>query len=364
MVGAFAFVIILFLIGLVYIIKQFRRFSFVKKLSQKGKLWSVIASLIPILILVAFGYVNIYATIVVFLHLIIIWALCSLLGHIIRKIRKVEFKRNVEGVLAILITAVYMSFGWYYAHHVWETDYNFETAKDLSRDSLRVALVADSHLGATLDGEKFTNEMNRISETAPDVVIVAGDFVDDGSLKEDMIASCKALGNINTKYGVYFVFGNHDKGYGNYRNFDENDLREELEKNNVKILEDESVLVDNSFYIVGRQDRTEADRKSAEELTKDLDKSKYTIMADHQPNDYANEVKAGVDLILSGHTHGGHLFPLGPIGLLLKANDRIYGTETREYSTFVVTSGISGWAIPFKTGTFSEFVIIDIKKAS
>jgi hypothetical protein len=67
-----------------------------------------------------------------------------------------------------------------------------------------------------------------------------------------------------------------------------------------------------------------------------------------------------VDLVLSGHTHGGHLFPIGPISIRLGMNDLVYGTEKRGDVTFLVTSGISGWAIPFKTGTFSEYVVIDI----
>ena len=97
-------------------------------------------------------------------------------------------------------------------------------------------------------------------------------------------------------------------------------------------------------------------------LSRDLDPSKYHIVIDHQPNSYSEEAESGADLVLSGHTHGGHIWPAGQIGLLIGANDRIYGTEVREDTTFVVTSGISGWAIPFKTGTKSEYVVIDIKE--
>ena len=84
-------------------------------------------------------------------------------------------------------------------------------------------------------------------------------------------------------------------------------------------------------------------------------------MLDHQPNDYDAEAQSGADLVLSGHTHGGHMWPAGLIGLAMGSNDRVYGTETRGETTFVVTSGISGWAIPFKTGTHSEIVVIDVQ---
>lgn len=86
------------------------------------------------------------------------------------------------------------------------------------------------------------------------------------------------------------------------------------------------------------------------------------MVLDHQPREYDDQA-AGADLVLSGHTHGGQLFPLMQLMALthLTGDERAYGTETRLGSTFVVTSGISDWAIQFKTGCRSEFVIIDIR---
>ena len=80
----------------------------------------------------------------------------------------------------------------------------------------------------------------------------------------------------------------------------------------------------------------------------------------HQPNDYEKEAKARVDLVLSGHTPGGQLFPLNKVGEWIGANDKTYGIERRGQTNFVVTSGLSDWAIRFKTGTKSELVVIDV----
>lgn len=97
-----------------------------------------------------------------------------------------------------------------------------------------------------------------------------------------------------------------------------------------------------------------------EELVSGLDKNKFIIVMDHQPNDYEKEAKARVDLVLSGHTHGGQLFPLNKVGEWIGANDKTYGIERRGQTNFVVTSGLSDWAIRFKTGTKSELVVIDV----
>lgn len=87
------------------------------------------------------------------------------------------------------------------------------------------------------------------------MLLIAGDFVDDGTSKTEMIKASKYLGNIKTKYGVYFAHGNHDKGYyGEKRGYTSTDLENELTKNGVKILKDESTLINNEIYLIGRQD--------------------------------------------------------------------------------------------------------------
>ena len=97
-------------------------------------------------------------------------------------------------------------------------------------------------------------------------------------------------------------------------------------------------------------------------MADDAFNSAYKIVIDHQPNDYDEEASCAADLVLSGHTHGGPLLPAGQIGLLIGANDALYGYEHRKDTDFIVTSGISGWALPFKTGAISEIVVIDINK--
>ena len=91
-----------------------------------------------------------------------------------------------------------------------------------------------------------------------------------------------------------------------------------------------------------------------------LDPGRYQIMLDHQPGDYEAEAAAGVDLVLSGHTHGGQMIPINKVGEWIGVNDRTYGYEKRQNTEFIVTSGIADWALWFKTGTKSEYVVLNV----
>ena len=185
--------------------------------------------------------------------------------------------------------------------------------------------------------------------------MITGDFIDDGTSDEDIIKSCFALSLLKPKYGVYYVYGNHDRGY--YSNKGQL-LTEELIKNNVNVLVDDIVNINDYIYLIGRNDSSH-ERKSIGELVDDIDESYYLIDLNHQPTDYDNE-KDKVDLVLSGHSHGGQFFPLGYIGKLIKENDEFYGLHKRGNTTFIVNSGMSNWELMFKTFTHSEYGVIEV----
>ena len=347
------------LTGAMYLYLFFRihRFSFIKKIRNKILSWGL--ALLLAALPGFFALINLMTMEIVLLHFALSFILCDLIGALLGKVFRRKFGKDLLGMTAVLLAALYLGLGFFLAHHVFAKHYSFETEKDLG-GNLRIVEISDAHLSVTLSGEDFRREMARIQEEQPDLVVIVGDYVDDDTDIRDMTDACRALGELQTTYGVYYVYGNHDNGYYNYRNFSSAALREELQKNGVVILEDEAVLIDGRFYLAGRRDRSFRGRMDIGRLLEELDDKKYQIVLDHQPNDYANEAAAGADLVLSGHTHGGHIFPAGLIGLLMKANDRVYGTEVRGGTAFVVSSGISGWAIPIKTGTHSEYVVIDI----
>lgn len=360
--------LIAFIAGFVYLTSRFSRFEIIGRLSKGRKGRRRLLSMVPLVLIVAvlwitMGYMN---AVVVLLHLVVVWLIGDLIALLITKLRGKDFKRYYVGGVVIVFTAAYLCVGWYLAHNVWRTDYTITTDKNIG--SIRIVLFSDSHVGTTFDGDDWKQYIDRMNKEDPDVILITGDFVDDDTSREDMIKSCEAMGDLQTKYGVYFSFGNHDKGYydKSYRGYDGDDLISELKKNNVVVLQDEKVLIDNRFYIIGRQDRSEEQRDNSrdemETLTRNLDKTKFSIVMDHQPYDYEAESEAQVDLVLSGHTHGGQLIPINHVGEWTGENAKAYGYEKRKDTNFIVTSGISDWAIKFKTGCKSEYVVIDVNE--
>ncbi len=305
-------------------------------------------------------------TAVVLLHLIFFLLVSSLVGRLIIRLHSGAARFHLSGAIALVITAAYLAAGAVSAYNVQRTAYSVSTHKEVG--SLRVAMFADSHVGTTFGGKGFAKRMEELQAQQPDIILIVGDFVDESTTRENMVEACRALGKLEVPYGVWFVFGNHDKGlYGTSRGYDGDDLVRELEANGVHVLQDESVLIDDRFYLVGRKDASEQEesrggRADISDLTASLDPDKYSIVLDHQPHDYAAEAEADADLVLSGHTHGGQLIPLGFLmdKLHLGGTDSVYGYTRRENTDFIVTSGISDWAIKFKTGCISEYVIIDI----
>ncbi len=322
--------------------------------------WSVIGFMG--LMTLCIDFVN---AIVCALYLAMIWGISDLFFWLVQKIFHISFQHYYAGYIAILMTVFALSVGWYLNHHVWCTTYHLTTSKKVS--PLKIAMFADSHMGTTFDAKGFEKHLQAIQAQNPDLIVVVGDYVDDGTTKDDMIQATQALGKVKTKYGIFFVFGNHDKGYygSAYRGFSAQELVDELQKNNIVVMQDEVVQIADSYHLIGRRDfsvekEQKGRRTSMQEFIKNLDKNKYMIVLDHQPADYKNQAKSGVDLVLSGHTHGGQLFPFNPVGKWIGANDFVYGHEKHHKTDFIVTSGISDWAIQFKTGTKSEFVIIQI----
>lgn len=361
-IGIALSVLLLLLAGVLYLTIAIRRFSWIAKSANMNPALPflsafLILTLLFVILSMVLSFVN---AIIILLHAVCFFLLSAFVAFLLRVGFRWKLSYNVQGSIAILATILTMIIAYHLCNHVWQTNYSLKTEKPIG--SLRVALLSDSHLGTTFDGDGFAHYIKAIQKQHPDILLIAGDFVDHSAKRADVLRAAQALHDTSFPYGVWFSFGNHDEMSLGIRDFEGTDLRRIFNENGIHILEDSYENIDDRFYIVGRKDASSQNRMDIHTLLRDIDSRNYVIVLDHQPNDYAEEEASSADLVLSGHTHGGQLFPIHWIGRWIHAFDRAYGYEKRNNTEFIVTSGISDWEIRFKTGTKSEYVIIDIQE--
>ncbi len=347
--------------GLIYLTACVGRYAFVRKLSD-GHRWrrrGISAGILAVVFVILTRFMSFINVMIVFLYLTVFFLLLGLAARIAGRLTGKEPRFRWQGVLAPVLCLACLMAGYVLCHRVWQTDYHLRTDKETG--TLKIALIADSHVGTTFNGEGFARHLETIEAQSPDLLMIAGDFVDDSTKREDMFRACGALGETSFPLGVWYVYGNHDEGYFRGREFTAEELKDELLRNGVHVLEDAFEEADGRLIVAGRRDASSRGRMDMETLLSGADTDRYIVVLDHQPSDYENEAASPADLVLSGHTHGGQLIPITYVGKWFGLLDRVYGHENRQGTDFIVTSGISDWEILFKTGTRSEYVIITVE---
>lgn len=275
--------------------------------------------------------------------------------------------------IALVFALLAVTYGAFNARYISTTHYDITVNKDAGNTpSLRVALVSDLHLGATVDRKWLSKIVDAVNKTKPDIICIAGDVIDSGmDIIQDLDGVTAELRRLNAPLGVYACLGNHDVDRLALRGGASTErIQEFLVKANVTLLSDEVKLVSGSFYLVGRRDARpiglRQERKPAAELTAGLDSARPIIFLDHQPVDFSREEEAGADLIFSGHTHNGQFFPgnIATAYIYHKAGAVSYGYWRGHGTQAVVSSGAGIWGPPVRIGTKSEVAVVDIKFAS
>jgi predicted MPP superfamily phosphohydrolase len=238
-------------------------------------------------------------------------------------------------------------------------------------NDLRVALISDIHIGPTVGKAWLGRIAGAVNAASPDIVCIAGDVFDgDIDKVKDLQGVISALRGIHARLGVYACLGNHDvdrmMGQG-----DSSRIVQAIRQAGITVLLDESADA-GPLIIAGRRDARpigrdgdseengRGQRMPAAELISSGEKP--VIVLDHQPVDFAQIEQAGADLVFSGHTHRGQIFPAGIVTRVMfkKAGGTHYGYWKGDTLQAVVTSGAGVWGPPMRVGTNSEVVIINI----
>jgi predicted MPP superfamily phosphohydrolase len=265
---------------------------------------------------------------------------------------------HTRSVVLILVVGL-VSYGIYNANHLKEVTYPIEITKSTSLDHLNIVLISDLHLGYINDVKFLAEVVDRINGLQPDVVLMTGDIFNGNYYAlSNPSKGIELLNNIQSTYGVYACLGNHDAG----RSYDQ--IVNFIDKSTIKLLNDEYVVVDNQFVVVGRKDSSPIGdqgnpRAVTSELMSNIDTHMPVIVMDHQPKNMT-QYENGVDLILSGHTHQGQIFPGNLITKAMFTVDYGYYQKDLNSPQVIVTSGVGTWGPPMRIGTNSELALIKV----
>lgn len=244
----------------------------------------------------------------------------------------------------------------------WSTvirPYSLTIEKDAGTQSkLRILVASDVHLGH-IKGNRFLTKLIKIShDVQPDIIFIPGDLLDGDIEPFKRNQMNETLRSLKAPLGVYAVLGNHEYYGGAVEEF-----VEMVKDAGIHLLQDDAVEINESFYVVGRKDKTAegtqyGGRQTVEELLTPLDLEKPILLLDHQPYQLEKAEKAGADMMISGHTHRGQMAPNHFITSRLFELD--YGYKQKGRMHALVSSGFGSWGPPIRIGSRSEVLQIDV----
>jgi predicted MPP superfamily phosphohydrolase len=227
-------------------------------------------------------------------------------------------------------------------------------------DGLRIVSFSDAHLSSTYGGRRFERLVELVNEQRPDVVAIVGDLVDGGvaELRED----AAPLADLVSEQGVFFVTGNHEYFV------DTDDWLRHLPTLGIEVLRNERVPIVRgtaSFDLAGIDDRTAASSgvpghgADLDAALDGRDESNPVVLLAHQPVMVEQARVAGVDLQISGHTHGGQLWPFD--ALIRLDQPAVEGLSRHGDTQLYVTSGAGYWGPPMRIGARPEVTVVELR---
>jgi predicted MPP superfamily phosphohydrolase len=258
-------------------------------------------------------------------------------------------------VVSLLLTFGLLVYGYIHYRHPGRRVIPVTVNKPLEgakEGRLRIVAVSDWHLGLGTAMKKLREDVDFINAQKPDLILIGGDLIDNSVAPVIDRGMDRELNRLQATGGIYMVPGNHEYISGIQ------DCSDFIKRTQIILLRDSIVTLPCGLRLVGRDDRSNRNRRSVGDLALLTDSTRPVILLDHQPYGL-DEVEATgvVDLQFSGHTHNGQVFPLSLLTDYLF--DLSYGYEKRGNTHFYVSSGIALWGPPFRIGTRSEIVVFE-----
>ena len=271
------------------------------------------------------------------------------LGRLVRLLPRTILYNNWGTTIGIVVLmTVIFTYGYFHYKHKYREDIRLTTEKSMAKP-IKLVMMSDLHLGYHNRREELRRWVDMMNEEHADAILIAGDIIDMSirPLKEEkMYEEFKRL-----NAPVYACLGNHEYYSG------EPDAQKFYEQAGIHLLRDSCAVV-GDLCVIGRDDRTNQHRKTLADIMKQADRSKFTILLDHQPYHLEQAERQKIDFQFSGHTHHGQVWPISWI------TENIYecafGAHQRGGTRYYVSSGIGIWGGKFRIGTRSEYIVATI----
>lgn len=220
-----------------------------------------------------------------------------------------------------------------------------------------IVQLSDIHIGGLIDDHFIKNMVNKVNGLKPDLVVITGDLVD---IKiENALSALLELRNLQSKYGTYFIVGNHEYFHGI------EEIIETIKSLDIIVLENDSRYIgeyQKGFNLAGVYDvmgyRANHHKPDLKKALSNTEKDSPTILLAHQPR-FIDEIESGVDLVLSGHTHGGQLYPFRALVRVLQPYISGLYRHSKDLQIYV-NKGTGFWGPPMRLGANSEITFITL----
>lgn len=291
-----------------------------------------------------------------------IFGLTDLIMQIAGKITTIHSKTEfVMWLGATVLIVVLFCYGTWQAQQIRTVNYQVVMGNLVNnkQKKLNAVLISDLHLGYVNDVNKLKKIVSKINQLNPDIVCISGDLFDGNyNALQDVEGMKKQFKRLSSTYGTYMCWGNHDAG----ETFEK--MKALVEASDITLLEDEMTIVGEEILVVGRKDSRpigsqDGTRKSMQDPFKKVGNQLPKIILDHQPSTI-DEYKQANELILSGHTHQGQIFPFNLVTKAYFTVDYGYYRKNEHSPQVIVSSGVGTWGPPMRIGTQSEIVQIEI----
>jgi len=261
-------------------------------------------------------------------------------------------------VIVVVCVIALCGYGFWNATQIKEVRYRIDLEDGKLSAPMKIVMVSDLHLGAVGSESRIEELVRRINAMKPDLIAMPGDiFNDDFGRIQNPERIRELFRQLKATHGVYASLGNHDGG----PTFDQ--MVAFLKDSNITLLMDEVAIADGRLAVAGRLDPSPIrgfgglKRQDISPLLAAVDPNLPLIVLDHTPTKLW-QYGGNVDLILSGHTHKGQIFPGSLITNLIYEVDYGHYQRTPDSPHVIVTSGAGTWGPPMRVGTNNEIVEI------